>query len=97
MSHTHYSKTNTNRQGTTTFKIYARMYDDLYRGGLSEGQGKMTSIIKFTALSGAHDESPPCYLLQVDQFCFLLDCGWNENFNMNVIDNIKKYITSQTS
>lgn len=50
----------------------------------------MTSIIKFTALSGAQDESPPCYLLQVDQFCFLLDCGWDENFDMTIIENIKK-------
>ena len=50
----------------------------------------MTSIIKFTALSGAHDESPPCYMLQVDEFTFLLDCGWNEHFDMKVIDNIKK-------
>lgn len=52
----------------------------------------MTSIIKFTALSGAQDESPPCYLLQVDQFCFLLDCGWDERFDSTVIDNIKKHL-----
>lgn len=50
----------------------------------------MTSIIKFTALSGAHDESPPCYLLQVDEFCFLLDCGWDESFSMGIIENIKR-------
>ncbi|XP_077995100.1 cleavage and polyadenylation specificity factor subunit 2-like [Glandiceps talaboti] len=43
----------------------------------------MTSIIKLTALSGAHDEGPLCYLLQVDEFKFLLDCGWDENFTMN--------------
>ena len=51
----------------------------------------MTSIIKFTALSGAHDESPPCYLLQVDEFRFLLDCGWDENFSNKVVDNVKRY------
>ena len=51
----------------------------------------MTSIIKFTALSGAHDESPPCYLLQVDEFRFLLDCGWDENFSSKVVDNVKRY------
>jgi cleavage and polyadenylation specificity factor subunit 2 len=50
----------------------------------------MTSIIKFTALSGAQDESPPSYLLQVDEFCFLLDCGWDEKFDMTVIENIRK-------
>eukprot|EP00731_Ephydatia_muelleri_P028304 Em0019g1177a len=52
----------------------------------------MTSIIKFTVLSGAHDEGPPCYLLQVDEFRFLIDCGWNETFNMDVIENVKRHI-----
>lgn len=52
----------------------------------------MTSIIKFTVLSGAKNESPPCYLLQVDNFRFLLDCGWDESFSMKIIDNIKKHL-----
>lgn len=57
----------------------------------SDPGAAMTSIIKFTALSGAHDESPPCYLLQVDEFRFLLDCGWDENFSSKVVDNVKRY------
>ncbi|XP_011409895.2 PREDICTED: cleavage and polyadenylation specificity factor subunit 2-like [Amphimedon queenslandica] len=52
----------------------------------------MTSIIKFTALSGAKGEGPPCYLLQVDEFCFLLDCGWDEFFSPEIAENIKKHI-----
>lgn len=52
---------------------------------------RMTSIIKFTALSGAHNESPPCYLLQVDDFCFLLDCGWDPHFNMATVEAVKRY------
>lgn len=52
----------------------------------------MTSIIKFYTLSGAHDESPPCYLLQIDEFKFLLDCGWDENFNMGVVNKLKRLI-----
>lgn len=50
----------------------------------------MTSIIRFTPLSGAQDEKPLCYLLQVDEFRFLLDCGWNENLDMEVVENIRK-------
>lgn len=42
--------------------------------------------------SGAHDESPPCYLLQVDEFRFLLDCGWDADFNMHFIKDLKRYI-----
>ena len=50
----------------------------------------MTSIIKLTVLSGAYDEGPLCYLLQVDEFRFLLDCGWNETFSAEVIEPVKK-------
>lgn len=50
----------------------------------------MTSIIKLTAFSGAEDEGPPCYLLQVDEFRFLLDCGWDEDMRRLTVDNIKK-------
>ncbi|XP_024082036.1 probable cleavage and polyadenylation specificity factor subunit 2 [Cimex lectularius] len=51
----------------------------------------MTSIIKFQALSGAKDESPPCYILQIDDFRFLLDCGWNEHFDPDFIKELKRY------
>lgn len=52
----------------------------------------MTSIIKVSALSGANDESPPCYLLQVDEVRILLDCGWDEKFNFEVIKEIRRHI-----
>lgn len=54
----------------------------------------MTSIIKLQALSGAKDESPPCYLLQVDDVRILLDCGWDEKFNMEFIKEIKRHVHS---
>lgn len=54
----------------------------------------MTSIIHFTALSGAQNEGPLCYLLQVDEFKFLLDCGWDENLDPNVVDNICRHAHS---
>eukprot|EP00047_Mylnosiga_fluctuans_P022572 m.122175 g.122175 ORF g.122175 m.122175 type:complete len:722 (+) comp9310_c0_seq1:211-2376(+) len=41
----------------------------------------MTSIINFRVISGAYNEAPLCYLLEIDDFTFLLDCGWNESFN----------------
>ncbi|XP_066932517.1 cleavage and polyadenylation specificity factor subunit 2-like [Clytia hemisphaerica] len=54
----------------------------------------MTSIIRFTPLSGAQDEKPLCYLLQVDEFRFLLDCGWDENLDLEVVENIRKHLHS---
>lgn len=38
----------------------------------------MASFVKVTGLSGCHDESPLCYLLEIDDAKILLDCGWNE-------------------
>jgi len=52
----------------------------------------MTSIIRLTPLSGGGDESPHCYLLQVDDFNFLLDCGWDEQFSMDFIASLKKVV-----
>lgn len=50
----------------------------------------MTSIIKLQALSGAMDESPPCYVLQVDEVRILLDCGWNEKFDSEFMKELKR-------
>ena len=59
---------------------------------MTQGEAKadMTSVIRFTVLSGMQDESPLCYLLQLDEFRFLLDCGWDENLNIDVVENIKR-------
>ena len=51
----------------------------------------MTSIIKLQAFSGVQDEGPLCYMLQVDEFRFLLDCGWDEDFRMSTIESLKKH------
>ncbi|XP_046656106.1 probable cleavage and polyadenylation specificity factor subunit 2 isoform X2 [Daphnia pulicaria] len=52
----------------------------------------MTSIIKFCALSGALDDSPHSYLLKVDDFTFLLDCGWDEKCSEGFIHELKKHV-----
>ncbi|XP_047033861.1 probable cleavage and polyadenylation specificity factor subunit 2 [Helicoverpa zea] len=54
----------------------------------------MTSIIKLHCLSGAGDETPPCYVLQIDEFKFLLDCGWDEKFDMDFIKELKRHINT---
>ena len=52
----------------------------------------MTSIIRFNPISGGGDESPHCYLLEVDGFNFLLDCGWDEKLSPEFIRNLEKII-----
>ena len=60
----------------------------------------MTSIIKLCPLSGGLADSVEdafaahCYLLEVDQFTFLLDCGWDAKFSDNVIHELKKHVVS---
>lgn len=54
----------------------------------------MTSIIHFTPISGGQDQSPPCYLLQIDEFQCLLDCGFDETFDINYVQHLKPYIGS---
>lgn len=55
-----------------------------------------TSIIHFTPISGTKDDEPPCYLLQIDEFTFLLDCGWNEKIPLvgGYLDKLKLYLPS---
>ena len=43
----------------------------------------MTTIVRFRALSGAGDNRAPCYYLEVDGVKLLLDCGWDERFNVD--------------
>lgn len=51
----------------------------------------MTSIIKFCPLSGAGGvETPPCYIMQVDEFRILLDCGWSEQCEEVYLEELKR-------
>ncbi|XP_037088063.1 cleavage and polyadenylation specificity factor subunit 2-like [Pollicipes pollicipes] len=52
----------------------------------------MTSIIKVQTLTGADGETPHCHLLQVDECRFLLDAGWDENFNLAYLKDVRKHI-----
>jgi len=53
----------------------------------------MTSIIRLNPLSGGGDESPHCYLLEVDDFTFLLDIGWDEKFSPSFIKSLERVVT----
>ncbi|CAF1052808.1 unnamed protein product [Brachionus calyciflorus] len=54
----------------------------------------MSSIIKFKALSGAYEDGPLCYMLQIDEYKFLLDCGWNEKCSVEILEKYKQNIKS---
>ncbi|KAA3681272.1 cleavage and polyadenylation specificity factor subunit 2 [Paragonimus westermani] len=50
-----------------------------------------TSIIKLHTLSGVGEGGPPCYLLQVDEFHCLLDCGWCPVANPDYVKKLSQW------
>ncbi|KAL6051559.1 cleavage and polyadenylation specificity factor subunit 2 [Balamuthia mandrillaris] len=52
----------------------------------------MTAIVRFRALSGAYSEGPLCYLLEVDDFHILLDCGWTDDFDVDDLEPLRPWI-----
>ncbi|KAK3819700.1 MAG: beta-lactamase-like protein [Benniella sp.] len=49
-----------------------------------------SNYIRFTPLSGAKSESALCYLLEIDEAKILLDCGWNDAFNVDDLRQLKR-------
>lgn len=52
----------------------------------------MPSIIHLQPFNGVHEFTPFCYLLEIDGFGILLDCGWDEQFNEQYIEELSKYV-----
>ena len=74
--------------------LYSRVTENLYLIMIYNESFKCLGFDKFINnrkfVSGGGDESPHCHLLEVDGFNFLLDCGWDETFDMGFINNLKK-------
>ncbi|RGB38277.1 beta-lactamase-like protein [Rhizophagus diaphanus] len=48
-------------------------------------------MIVFTAISGAKNEDPLCYLVEIDdEVRIMLDCGWNDAFNVEDLKNLRR-------
>ncbi|CAL4981339.1 unnamed protein product [Urochloa decumbens] len=50
----------------------------------------MGTPVQVTPLSGAYGEGPLCYLLVVDGFRFLLDCGWTDLCDTSQLEPLAK-------
>ena len=61
----------------------------------------MSASIRFRALVGAGEEAGMCYLLQINEYNILLDCGWDESFDPTVLTSLKVFfqgkVDSETS
>lgn len=49
------------------------------------------SLVNFTPLSGVKNEEPLCYILEIDNFRFLLDCGWDEECSMDMVERLQPH------
>ena len=47
------------------------------------------AAIQFTPLCGARDDAALCYLLQIGDYKILLDCGWDDSFDIDSLKPIK--------
>lgn len=54
----------------------------------------MTAVIHFRPLCGAMNEDPFMYLLTIDECKILLDCGWNDSFDVKLLEPLKAYVPS---
>ncbi|OVA14042.1 Beta-lactamase-like [Macleaya cordata] len=50
----------------------------------------MGTSVQVTPLCGVYNEIPLCYLLSIDGFNFLVDCGWNDLFDTNLLQPLSR-------
>ncbi|XP_031484063.1 cleavage and polyadenylation specificity factor subunit 2 [Nymphaea colorata] len=50
----------------------------------------MGTSVQVTPLCGVHSEYPLSYLLSIDGFNFLVDCGWNDFFDVDLLQPLSR-------
>lgn len=51
----------------------------------------MGTPVRFTPLLGAQSEAPLCSLLEVGGIRFLIDCGWDDSFDVRLLEPVIRY------
>ncbi|KAF3966841.1 hypothetical protein CMV_009096 [Castanea mollissima] len=50
----------------------------------------MGTSVQVTPLCGVYNENPLSYLVSIDSFNFLIDCGWNDHFDPTLLHPLSK-------
>lgn len=50
----------------------------------------MGTSVQVTALCGVYNENPLSYLVSIDGFNFLIDCGWNDHFDTSLLQPLSR-------
>ncbi|KAF9617630.1 hypothetical protein IFM89_037693 [Coptis chinensis] len=56
----------------------------------NQREKRMGTSVQVTPLSGVYNENPLCYLLSIDGFNILVDCGWNDLFDPNLLQPLSR-------
>ncbi|KAK9143745.1 hypothetical protein Syun_013145 [Stephania yunnanensis] len=54
----------------------------------------MGTSVQVTPLSGVYSDNPLSYLLSIDGFNFLVDCGWNDHFDPSLLQPLASVATT---
>lgn len=57
----------------------------------------MGTSVQVKPLSGVYNENPLSYLVSVDGFNFLVDCGWNDQFDASLLEPLSRFSSSASS
>ncbi len=58
-------------------------------GGVDKNDAASAASASAFASEVSPSDRPHCYLLELDEFTFLLDCGWDEAFTKNHLERLK--------
>ncbi|KAL2920699.1 Cleavage and polyadenylation specificity factor subunit 2 [Bienertia sinuspersici] len=50
----------------------------------------MGTSVQVTPLCGVYNENPLSYLVSIDGFSFLIDCGWNDHFDPSLLQPLSR-------
>ena len=54
---------------------------------------KMGTSVQVTPLCGVYNENPLSYLVSIDGFNFLVDCGWNDHFDPSLLQPLARSLS----
>ncbi|KAM3319995.1 cleavage and polyadenylation specificity factor subunit 2 isoform X1 [Capsicum chacoense] len=54
----------------------------------------MGTSVQVTPLCGVYNENPLSYLVSIDGFNFLVDCGWNDHFDTSLLQPLSRVASS---
>ncbi|XP_030475172.2 cleavage and polyadenylation specificity factor subunit 2 isoform X1 [Syzygium oleosum] len=54
----------------------------------------MGTSVQVTPLCGVYNENPLSYLISIDGFTFLVDCGWNDHFDPSLLQPLSRVATT---